>query len=425
MFETTQELSDRIRLGEDSSLELKEVRLAGTRITAPSRDALADELAAFANGRGGTCVLGVDDRTRLVLGIPLEDLDRVETLVREICNDSIEPALVATIEKRTLPTAEGTEVPILRIEVFTSLFVHRSPGGYFHRVGSSKRVMSSDYLARVFQRSQARLIRFDEEPVTTATLDDLNEKLWRRFETRQSTKDAQEVFLRKVGLARQDNLGVWRPTVAGVLMACEDPRRFIPNAFIQAVAYRGTSSTPADAETVYQLDAAEITGPLDRQVADACRFVARNMRTAAIKDVGRTDFPQYDMTAVFEALVNAVAHRDYAIYGSKIRLRMYADRLELFSPGALANTMTVDSLALRQSARNEVLTSLLARCPVPEGLTGLKTERSTMMDKRGEGVVIVLERTQALAGKLPEYRYIDGEELLLTIPAATAPGELA
>ena len=205
-------------------------------------------------------------------------------------------------------------------------------------------------------------------------------------------------------------------------MASEDPRRFLPNAFIQAVAYRGTSSTPEPGAIGYQLDASNITGPLDRQVADACRFVARNMRTAATNYIGRTDFPQYDMTAIFEALVNAVAHRDYAIYGSKIRLRMYADRLELYSPGALANTMTVESLPLRQSARNEVLTSLLARCPVPEELSGLKTERSTMMDKRGEGVLIIPDRTQALSGRLPEYQAIDGEELQLIVPAAGLPG---
>ena len=128
------------------------------------------------------------------------------------------------------------------------------------------------------------------------------------------------------------------------------------------------------------------------------------------------------MTAVLEALVNAVAHRDYAIYGSKIRLRLYADRMELYSPGALANTMTVDSLPYRQSARNEVITSLLARCPIPSDLPGLKSDRTMMMDKRGEGVRVILDRTQALSGSLPEYRVLDGEELLLIVPAANGPG---
>ena len=76
----------------------------------------------------------------------------------------------------------------------------------------------------------------------------------------------------------------------------------------------------------HQLDAADITGPLDRQVIEACRFIFKNMRMAAMKFLGRVDLPQYDMSAVFEALVNAVAHRDYSVHGSKIRLRMFEDR---------------------------------------------------------------------------------------------------
>lgn len=425
MFNSTKELVNKIRLGEDSYLELKEVRLTGNRVSAPSRDSLADELAGMTNARGGVCVLGVDDKTREVLGIPWESMDLVEAFVREVCHDSIEPPLMPTVERVTLPNSLGTQIPVLRVELTKSLFVHRSPGGYFIRVGSSRREMSPEYLARLFQqRSQSGIIRFVEQAVSEATLADLTEELWRRFETRQSATDSREVFLHKLGLARQDEEAVWRPTVAGVLMASHDPRLFLPNAFIQAVAYRGNSSVPAAGATGYQLDAADITGPLDRQVWDALRFVARNMRTAATKDIGRTDFPQYDLAAIFEALVNAVAHRDYAIYGSKIRLRMYADRLELNSPGGLANTMTVESLSLRQSARNEVVTSLLARCRIPGEMAGSKIERTTMMDKRGEGVLIILERTQALAGRPPEYRVLGGEELQLIIPAANVAGDI-
>ena len=420
MLNSTRELREKIRLGEDSFLELKEVRLSGNRVIAPSRDSLSDELAALANTRGGVCVLGVEDKAREVTGIPWESLDGVEAFVGEVCNDSVEPPLLPMIERLTLANSLGIETPVLKVELARSLFVHRSAGGYFHRVGSGKREMTPDYLARLFQqRSQARMIRFDEQTVAGGTLADLNEALWRRFETRQSGAETREAFLHKLGLAGQDEEMVWRPTVAGVLMASEDPRRFLPNAFIQAVAYRGNTGTPGAGASGYQLDAADITGPLDRQVMDAHRFVARNMRTGARKVIGRTDVPQYDMTAIFEALVNAVAHRDYAIYGSKIRLRMYSDRLELYSPGALANTMSVESLPLRQSARNEVVTSLLARCRVPIDLNGLMTDRATMMDRRGEGVLIILERTEALAGRSPEYRVIDGEELLLVVPAAS------
>ena len=419
MFDNPVDLIEKIRLGEDTFLELKEVRFAGSKVTAPHRDSLADELAALANSRGGVCVLGVDD-SREVVGITLERLDAVEDFVREICVSSIQPPLAPVIERLSLPSGTGEMLPVIRVDVARSLFVHRSPGGYLHRVGSAKREMAPDYLARLFQqRSQARIIRFDEQPVPGATLDDLQPPLWQRFASAR-VNDSREVLLDKLAMARRDSEGVLRPTVSGVLMASPDPRRWLPNAFIQAVAYRGTEIRPHGDEA-YQLDAQDISGPLDQQVLDACHFVRKNMRVAASKQEGRHDLPQFDLTAVFEALVNAVAHRDYAIYGAKIRLRLFADRLELYSPGMIPNTMTVESLPYRQAARNEEITSLLAKCSLPESERGF-SGRSAMMDKRGEGVQLILDLTEKLAGVRPSYRLVDESELLLVIPAATLAG---
>jgi ATP-dependent DNA helicase RecG len=411
-------LLKKIRLGEDSVLELKEVHFSNGRLTAPHRDGLADELAAFANVRGGVCVLGLEDKSREIVGIPEARLDQVEEMVRAVCNDSIDPPLLAHIERILLPGTGGEPVAVLKIEVPCSLFVHRSSGGYPQRLGSSRRQLSPEQLARLFQhRSQTGLIRFDEQAVAGATLDDLQPDLWQRFRTGR-TRDSRAAFLTKMGLAKRDEEGVIRPTVTGVLAASSDPRRWLPNAFIQAVAYRGRSVVPEGASDLYQLDAKDISGAVDAQVIDACRFVLRNMKVAACKGPGRRDIPQFDMAAVFEAIVNAVAHRDYSIYGSKIRLRLFSDRLELYSPGTLANTLDIDSLPYRQMARNETLTSMLARCPIPEGLDWLKTDRQTLMDKRGEGVRIILERSRRLSGKEPRYRLIDDAELLLTIFAA-------
>lgn len=421
VLDSPYELLEKIRLGEDSQLEMKEIRFAGPKVVSPRREQMADELAALANGRGGVCVLGVEDTTRDIVGIPIEKLDSVETFIRDLCNDSISPPLAAFIERLRLPSSSGESLPVMVVRVERSLFVHKSPGGYFHRVGSSKREMPPDYLARLFQqRSQARLIRFDEQVVPGALLGDLDAALWERFRTENSDGDA-EVFLHKLAMARQDEAGVWRPTVTGVLMASVDPRRFFPNAFIQAVAYRGTLAQPEAASDNYQLDAADISGPLDTQVIEACRFVSRNMRVEATKTVGRRDYPQFHLGAVFEALVNAVAHRDYSIHGSKIRLQLFADRLVLYSPGSLPNTMDVESLPYRQSARNEAITSLLAKCPISDSLPWLTTTRKAMMDRRGEGVGVILRESERLSGRKPEFRLYDGAELALTIFSAAAP----
>ena len=407
---TDTNLTRRIRLGEDSTLELKRVLLSGDRVTSPNRNEFADELAAFANGRGGTLVLGVDDSTREVLGIPLERLDVVEAWVREICNDSVNPALNVDILKLELPDAAGTLVPVIRIDVVRSLFVHKSPGGYFRRIGSSKREMAAEFLARLFQeRSQSRTIRFDESLVPRTEPGDLNYSLTRRFLREDSIEEGvTEEAARKLRLVADDEDDVARLTLAGVLLGTRQPQQWLPHAYIQAVSYAG-ERTDSD----YQTDARDIEGPLDEQVAEALHFVRRNMLVRATKTTARVDLPQFSERAVFEALVNAVAHRDYSMAGARIRLHLFGDRLELYVPGALANTLSPDSLHLRQASRNELIVSLLARCPAPADLG-----RMHLMDRRGDGVPIIREECQQLSGRLPDYSLIDDSELRLVIWAA-------
>ena len=418
MFDTKEELQAQIRLGEDSRLELKAATFRGDKVTGPHPDGLADELAAFANSSGGVMVLGIDERTGKPSGMSIQELTVREHWLLGICNDRIKPPPLCRIEKWALPDAVGNPAPVLKVGIPGSLYVHESPNGHFHRIGSSKRKMSTEYIIRLGQqRSQTRLIRFDEQPVVQAPLEALSPALYERFRTAR-TRDQGLDFLQKLGLVARDDEGIPHPSVAGILMACQEPRRWLPNAFVQAVAYRGTSPASADGGAHYQLDARDFAGPLDEQISEACRFVARNIKVAATKDLGRRDIPQYDLTAVFEALVNAVAHRDYAIYGSKVRLRMFADRLEIYSLGAIPNTLTVESLPYRQSARNETLTSLLAQYPVPADSDWVNTDRRTFMDKRGEGVRIILENSERLSGKSPEYRLIDDAELMLTLFAA-------
>ena len=409
MFDSTAELMEKIRLGEDTFLELKAVYFKGKHVDL-SRDDIADELAAFANFRGGILVFGVDDKTREPIGIPLDKLDLVEAFVRDICNDSIKPPLQSTIIRLEMPDSTGAARAVVRVDIPQSLFVHQSPGGYLWRQGSSKRQMPPDYLARLFQqRSQARLIRFDEQAVPDTSLLDLSPDLWRRFTTR--TDEPDELVLPKRNLLTNDDSGAIRASVAGVLMCCDAPERFLPGAFIEAVRYRGTLQ-----DSNYQLDAVRIRGPLDEQIRQAMAFLHRNQKVAATKGPQRVESPQFSDRAVFEAIVNAVAHRDYSIYGSKIRFFIFDDRLEIYSPGALPNTVSIDTLSLRQATRNELLTSLLAECPV-DATVG-QVGRGYYMEKRGDGVPIIIHESESVSGRRPEYRLIDDSELLLTIFSA-------
>lgn len=402
------ELLKQISLGEDSVLELKNIVYSGASVSGPHRNTVADEFSAMANSRGGMVIFGVDDKTHTIIGLPAEMLDITETWLRGIVNDLISPPLECCIRKLWVQIDNiGTEKTIIKVDIPRSIFVHKSPGGYFTRIGSSKREMTPDVLARLFQqRTQNRLIHFDEQIVMNAGIDALEKKLYMRFKTPLSPENDSE-FLEKLKLISWDDDGTPHPTISGVLLACEYPEQFMSNVYIQAVCYQGNDYNSP------QLDAQDITGPLDVQIKDACKFVKRNMRISAVKNLGRIETPQYSLNAIFEAVVNAVVHRDYSVYGSKIRLHLFSDRMELYSPGTIPNTMTVESLPLRQSCRNELLSSLLAKCPMNFDADGSK--RVYIMDKRGEGVPIIMTESATLSGKKPVYLLIDEAELQLII----------
>ena len=164
------------------------------------------------------------------------------------------------------------------------------------------------------------------------------------------------------------------------------------------------------------MDAQEILGPLTVQVADAVKFVVRNMRIAARKMPEREDMPQYSAAAVFEAVVNAVAHRDYSMSSRRIRLSMFKERLEIDSPGQLPNGMTIEGMDSSQATRNEVIASVFGRIPV--GDVPGANHRRYLMERRGDGVSIILNRTREVAGIPPKYTVVDESSLMLSIPAA-------
>ena len=397
MYDSLTELLQKIHSGEDSTIEFKREM--------PHRGSLAEEIAAFANARGGVILIGVDDDGNIV-GLDKEELNPAESRVVEICQDSIEPPVSIFTEKLWLDDKD-----VLKIEVPRSLFVHKSPGGYFVRQGSSKREMRTEHLARLLQsRSQARIISFDEQFVPNTRLGTLRRDLCQRFFTKEFVEHEVEDLLLMRNLLVREGSEV-HASVAGLLMCHHRPDEYLYNSFIQAVYYRGTKK-----DANYQIDAQDFRGPLDQQVLDAFKFVEKHNQISARKVIGRIEQPQYSMRAVFEALVNAVVHRDYSKTVSKIRLFMFADRLELCSPGALANTATVENLRYRQATRNELLARLLSEVTVEDDV-GRQVARRHFLERRGEGVGIILDESEALSGKVPVYEMID-EELHLTIIAA-------
>lgn len=403
MFGTPEAIRQQLATGEDSFAEFKEVRISGRSVRTPNPEQFAGELVAFANGDGGVVFLGVDD-DGVVTGIPRDALDLVEQWVVNIAINNCDPPIRPTFRKVRLSVGGEQEAHVILVEVPRGLYVHRTTAGrWLVRVGSAKRDLTSLELAQ--QRGRAFV--FDEQPVFSANEDDLDRRAIDRF-FRHSTDIPWRDLLRNTRVVLTDENGVDRPTVAGLLMFGANLQDHLPSARIDAALYRGTRLHSDDL-----VHASAIAGTADRQIDDAVAFVERFMLRPARKDVGRQDSPQYVLGAVHEAIVNAVAHRDYSVSGSRIRLFLFADRLDLSGPGGLPNTITLETLPFRVFTRNQLLVSFLAK--LDSNLTG-----RAYIESRGEGVRRILEESEAHSGRRPEYRLV-GEELLLTIWARPSP----
>ena len=399
-----QDIRERLQLGEDSRWEFKQIAFNGDTPTSPRREDIADELGAFANAGGGALLCGVTDDGR-IQGMSPARMAALDRLLVEVGTDMIEPALRIDVHHRQLDGRAFVLVEVARGDA-----VHERAGRAFIRVGATKRRLSGDERLRLAQRrAQSRYLWFDKQVTPQTGFETLDERLWEPLLSVAGAADPRRGLM-NLRLLAQDENGVDRPTVAGVLLCARAPHEWLPQATIAATHYRGRTRASG------QLDAQEITGPLPAQIADAVKFVVRNMRVAARKTPQREELPQYSVAAVFEALVNAVAHRDYSLSSRRIRLSMFSDRLEIDSPGQLPNGMTIEGMEASQATRNEVIASVFGRIAV--GDVPGASRREYLMERRGDGVSIIFEETRKTAGAVPEYRVIDDSSLMLSIPAA-------
>ena len=398
------DIEQQLRLGEDSRWEFKQIGFSGSRPASPTREDLADEMIAFANASGGMLLCGVADDGQ-IQGMSREQMAALDHLLVEVSTDRIEPALRIEVQHRQL-----RDKAFLLVVVPQGDALHEQGGRSFIRVGATKRRLVADERMRLAQRrAQGRYLWFDRQFVANTGFETLSERLWERLLSVAGAADPVRGLV-NLRLLTHDDASVLRATVAGVLLCAKTPQEFLPGAVITATHYRGKDRASG------QLDSQEIQGPLHDQIADAVKFVVRNMRVAAHKSPARENVPQYGLAAVFEAIVNAVAHRDYSMSSRRIRLAMFADRLEVDSPGPLPNGMTIESMDASQATRNEVIASIFGRIPV-DNLPG-SDHRAFLMERRGDGVSIILKETLETAGVLPSYRIVDDSNLLLSIPAA-------
>ena len=410
---TAAEIRQRLRLGEDNAWEFKQIEFRGNHPVRPSRDDLADEIGAFTNAAGGVLLCGVTD-AGMVQGMTRAQMDNLERLLVEVCQDTIKPRLNMAIYRIAIAEDDAVD-GVLLAEVPEGYAAHTSPGGVWQRVGSSKRRLDNDEVLRLAQkRGQARFVWYDEQPVAGTGFASLDEALWKPLLTATGAADP-EIGLSRMHLLTTDERGVTRASVAGLLICSNAPEQWLSNAYITATRYMGNDRASR------QIDTQDIYGPVQKQIRQALAFVIRNMQVAADKTPARVNLPQYSEKALFEAIVNAVVHRDYSIKSSRIRIAMFDDRVEINSPGSLPNNLTINSMANLQATRNEVLASLLGRIPTT-GIAGA-SERQYIMERRGDGITIIRRETEELCQRLPEFELVGSSEFKVTIPAAvTAAG---
>ncbi len=204
-------------------------------------------------------------------------------------------------------------------------------------------------------------------PVEKASLDDLDPSLLEDYRDRVGERRPgsgleslpTETLLLRIGAAAKKGRHV-RPTLTGVLFFAPEPQRFFPSLTITFLHFPGDTISRADDQSALYLDNRELTGPIPAMIEAARGAVYQAMRKeGVVEGFVRREVTEYPESATREAIVNAVAHRDYRRTGSFIQIRLFSDRLEVQNPGGLAGGVTVDNIVYEQYTRNPHIVRLL------------------------------------------------------------------
>lgn len=207
----------------------------------------------------------------------------------------------------------------------------------------------------------------DRQICPGATPDDLDPALVEAYRDELNRRRPGSPLLREPAPRLLQRLGAaegagdaLRPTLTGVLFFAREPQHFYPSLTITFLHLPGPSSARADPALPLYLDNRELRGPIPAMI-DAARatLLEKMSKQGVVEGFVRHDVLEYPEFAYREAIVNAVAHRDYTLAGSSIQVRLFSDRLEVQSPGGLAGHLTVENLAFEQYTRNPRIMRLL------------------------------------------------------------------
>jgi ATP-dependent DNA helicase RecG len=237
--------------------------------------------------------------------------------------------------------------------------VYSLKGVYWTRTGATNRPLTTPELRQLLlDRSESG---YESKPVAEASLEDLDEGRIGRYLDQVGLPpdaDSLQALISRGCVTRLDAEGLPAtepgPTIAGLLLFGRDPQRFVRSAEVICVRYAGAVMSDEFARQ-------DLGGTLADQVRQAEAFVAGNMRRGMrIRGLAREETSEYPLPVVREAIVNAIAHRDYSIRGEGTRVLMFSDRLEVYSPGRLPGHVTLANLKDERYSRNEAIVAVLS-----------------------------------------------------------------
>ena len=376
---TRTELQQLITEIQQQQSELDDLEVKSAHEGTPGR--AYESLTAFANQPGGgVMVFGLDEKRRFEL-VGVKDAQRLQEELSHLAASEIEPALRPDF---TVETFDGRTVVAVEVEGLSNdrkPCFYRPAGlqkGAYLRVGNTNRVMS-DYEVFGYVSSRQQPV-FDEAAVADATLDDLDaaqvrsyvDRL-RRERPKTAGQPLEKVLAQRKVVRLVDTVA--RPTLAGLLMFGEDPQQFEPQLVITFLQFYGTTEAEKTPRGERFLDNRKFEGPIPEMVGAAVNHILASIRKSSlIEGLYRRDIPEYPEEAVREAVLNAIAHRDYSQFarGSYVQIRLFADRLEIQSPGGLFGNVTEETIEKEQSTRNRVLMRLM--------------EDTHLVENRGSGI---------------------------------------
>jgi ATP-dependent DNA helicase RecG len=345
------ELIELLSRGEDSHTQFKQAQ------DIRNATSLAAEMAAFANAEGGHILIGVDDLGSIV-GITQDDIRRLNNLVSNVASENVRPPINPITEN--VSTEKGL-VMVVTIREGLSKPYADNQGIFWMKSGANKRpVTSREEIQRMMQRGG--LVHADEVPVEGTTLDSLDDDHFNGFFQKQygrSVKQALEDsgltmarLLNNLGLAKDETLNL-----AGLLLFGRDPQRHRPAFVVKAVSFVGN-----DPAGVKYRDSEDIGGCLRDMYTHTMSFITRNLRRLqGDKDFNTEGDLEIPFVAIEELVVNMLLHRDYFI-SAPWRIMIFDDRIELISPGALPNNLTIENISNGVSViRNPLIASFATK----------------------------------------------------------------